>query len=209
MIKVEATYRLTAMPVHQGDNFSSGKQLAYNMLKEDAMDFVQLARKGSFSLLKVVFSTWITYLVVELSSKFQPQPDQKLREFVKSIVGFMEVRSKGSKFKNADKVLSIWVDPSYRGGFGKALYMTAYKYSANGIVSSDDLGTLSLAAWLSLYKQFKKIQLVIEPYQSEFVYANRKLLKIEGLNMTYPLDGEELSLVTHKDLPIFYFVWPK
>lgn len=75
-----------------------------------------------------------------------------------------------------DTVVAAWLAPCMRGkGYGEGLHRLAYQMSENGICSSDDIGTMSLATLIRLYQKELKMDLV---YRDEII--PRDQVRIHG-----------------------------
>jgi hypothetical protein len=199
-IKIEAVSRLLSMAIKQGDNYSQGLQKARKIITRGADDLTLIAYQENIALLRYKEKYDTSYYLALLSKpadlvkKRLPKWEDSLKAAgIKQIIGTITVAYDGETSRS-------WVDDSFRGkGYGKGLYITAFRYSRKGIKSSLDLGTFSLATWISLYKTYSKIKIHLGKTP-----LSRDDVVIEGLQIIY--EGKDL---TSSDAPNFTFVWPK
>lgn len=192
MTRIWAAHRLAAMTIKNGDNFSDSKKMLKDLYARKLSEFKEV-EPGVFVRTQGL-SVW--YVLATLKTQ---DPNKTLKQ-LGSINGFMSVL----RFPTNDEVYSVFVDPKLQGkGLGKRLYTIAHKYCKKFLASSEDLGSMSLGVWLSLYRDNEKIQ---------FVVANKKLprkdVHIEGLNVVWTYKGKSVNLVGEK-LPLFTLRWPK
>jgi GNAT superfamily N-acetyltransferase len=207
VFRIEAFQRIQAMPIIQGDNYTLGQ--------EDAEKYVEKYKVGNLKLINssksdnlALFMTPIkaksyTFMLVELlpgKLKSLTDGELKLSDITKKPVATIDLQRNFSG--NLDSVHSVWVDKEYRNrGFGKTLYAIAHHYAKKSLGSSSNLGSLSLAVWLSLYKQNHEIYIEYKGHT-----CDRKDIKIDGMKI---FDTRQKIELTAPKSDVFLFIWPK
>lgn len=190
--KVEAT-QLTALQITQGDNFNDAKKNLKMLNALPGREFEIIGEAGPLTVLSRKHGLGQWYILVTQVEAGGLKSAKTLKA-VTEIKGFMAVL----KFPNVDEVFSVYTAEDVRGkGLGKKLYELAHAGAKKGLQSSEDLGTMSLGVWLSLYKANEKIVLVLKGKK-----LPRKDIKINGQQITYK--GQDLI---GPDTPNFNFFW--
>jgi hypothetical protein len=118
-----------------------------------------------------------------------------MSDFADALLGYICV-----DHKDLDTVDRVWLTRSMRGkGYGQGMYRLAHQFSARGIRSSTDLGTMSLATLIRLYRNENDVRLMYEGRE-----VPRNEVKINGANILF---GES-NLCSPKSGD-FQFVWTK
>lgn len=203
--KVEAASRLQAMRISKGDNFKAGRKTAQAFLEQEPdypLEVLQVHKSQVLIAKPSKHSTYYMLATCDSERAAQALPKAVRKGSALNTLGVLSVDALIGVYLNA--VNSIWVSEAIRGkGYGKALYKVAYRYSKRGISSSLFLGSMSLAVWISLIKEFpKKIYLDVIGYGK----VKASDLEIKGLNILAPAYG--LNLTSPKG-PDFRIRWSK
>lgn len=201
-----AYHRLEAMRITKGDNFRQGARDAELYLTNiPCADFELLQKHENHLLLLSKLSGASVYLLVRCDLKRTDDVLSELKKGSHSLkaVGVQAVEAFIELF--GPVVNTVWVAKSLQGrGYGKALYKTAYNYSMKGIESSQALGTMSLAVWISLMKENKSIYLDV----GRFGKAKLTDLVIYPDDLEIIWRDKDLILTSDRG-PDFSFRWPK
>jgi hypothetical protein len=208
-IRIEAAQRLLeSMPITEGNNNARAERVAKRMLRKGA-DYNLRVISSHEQLIFMVDDKGIYSLATinkpidVVKKNISPSSEYRLSEAgVKKVVGLVDTQYQG----NITHIESTWLSPEMRGkGFGKGLYTAVYLHSKHGIISSYDLGTMSLAVWVSLYKQHKDIKIIIE---EETILSRDECIVEDIRNIYYLENGDKKSLIGG-NTPVIQFIWKK
>lgn len=195
-MKINAAQRLRAMPITKGDNYEEGQDVANSLLNSRCSEW-EILKTGNQIVVEQTSENLRRFAYATGDVKTLPKSGTLAGAGITSIDAFITIVTRG------ESVSAVWVASKMRSkGLGKSLYELAHTHSKKGLTSSDDLGTMSLALWLSLYQKHPSIKIRIDGIKS----VDRSRVHIKGLDIN--VDGEDEAL-TNPDGPDFTFWWPK
>lgn len=184
------------MSIMPGDNYEGGIHAVDALLKSPCSEW-KLLNAGNPAVAERVTSKEHSYAYLSGGITSIPRSGTLKDAGVTSVDAVITVITK------SETVSTVWVASKLRGkGYGKALYELAHARARTHLMSSDDLGTMSLAVWLSLYAKHPSILIRLDGIRK----VPRSRVKIK--NLTIEVEGEEYPL-TDSNGPDFKFWWPK
>lgn len=196
-MKIEAGNRLKAMSITKGDNYEEGQSVADSLLNSKCSEW-KILKTGSQVVAQRTEDKTVSFAYMTgVGLKTLPKSGTLKEAGITSVDAFIRILLRG------ESISTVWVSSKMRSkGYGKSLYELAHSHSKRGLTSSQDLGTMSLALWLSLYRKYPSIKIRIGGIRA----VDRSRVHIKDLHIE--VDGEDAAL-TDPDGPDFTFWWPK
>lgn len=211
-MRIKAASRLTAMYIRRGDNYPGGAQENSKLLKCDTAYSRILTNYGDMVFLEtsdheydcqVFLLCKIGCAFSDFKAHWEESDRHNYHDSLKccgaiDVIGHIQL----DREEKPQMIGSLFINKKYRNrGFGRGLYIAAHQFTAGGIKSSNDLGTMSFATWLSLYRDYPKIQFYVG---SKLISRNDLIIK--GTDIRWVSSKGLVNLTSSKN-PEFTFVW--